>query len=117
MARVTMFHFSGSDPKALAEFYRTVFGWKFADANAPRPTWHVATGDPGEPGIDGMLHTRERDSAVVNTIDVSDIDSVIQAVEANGGRILDRRTIPGAGTIAIFEDPQQNQFQLREPPD
>ena len=117
MARVTTFHFSGSDPESLSEFYGTIFGWKFKRTPATNPTWFVSTGLPDESGIDGMLHTRERDNAVVNTIEVSNINLVIKSVETAGGTILDRRTIPGAGQIALFADPEQNVFQLREPPE
>ena len=111
-----MFHLSGEQPAKLIPFYKDVFGWQFAETEAPNPTWHIVTGNPGDPGVNGMLHTRERDSAVVNTIEVDDISDVIASIETRGGRILDRRTIPMAGEIALFEDPAHNVFQLRQPP-
>ncbi len=116
MARVRMFHFSAAKPEKLTEFYAEVFGWDFSRMDAPNPTWYASAGPPNEPGIDGMLHTRERDNAVVNTIEVLDIESIIQSVESHGGKIIDRRTIPGAGELALFSDPEQNVFQLRQPP-
>jgi len=116
MARVKMFHFSATDPELLTRFYSEVVGWEFSRMDAPNPTWFASAGPPGEPGIDGMLHTRERDNAVVNTIEVSDIESVIRSVESHGGQIIDRRSIPGAGELALFSDPEQNVFQLRQPP-
>ena len=117
MARVTMFHLSGTKPESLIPFYREVFGWEFTPSHAPQPTWHISAGARDEPGIDGMLHTREHDSAVVNTINVTDLNSVVESIESRGGRIIDRRTIPEAGELALFENPRHNVFQLRQPPE
>lgn len=111
-----MFHFSAGKPEALSKFYYEVFGWEFKRTEAPNPTWYVVSGPPEEPGIDGMLHTRERDRAVVNTIEVTDIEYLLESIVSKGGRVVDRRTIPSAGEIAIFEDPEGNVFQLRQPP-
>jgi predicted enzyme related to lactoylglutathione lyase len=111
-----MFHFSAKQPEVLARFYYEVFGWSFERTEAPNPTWHVMSGSPDEPGIDGMLHTRERDNSVVNTIEVSDIESVLDSIVLRGGRVIDKRAIPSAGQIALFEDPEGNVFQLRQPP-
>lgn len=116
MAKVTMFHLSGTEPESLIPFYREVFGWKFTRRNAPRPTWQISAGPEDEPGVDGMLHTREHDSAVVNTINVTDLNSVVDSIESHGGRIIDRMTISEAGELALFEDPEHNVFQLRQPP-
>ena len=116
MARVTMFHFSAEKPAALSRFYKEVFGWSFEPTNAPNPTWFVQCGPTDEPGIDGLLHTRERDSSVINTIEVGDMEEVINSIQLRGGRIIDRRTIPSAGEIALFQDPEGNVFQLRQPP-
>jgi predicted enzyme related to lactoylglutathione lyase len=33
-----------------------------------------------------------------------------------GGTVLDRRTIPFAGELALFTDPEGNVLQLRQPP-
>ena len=116
MARVTMFHFSASEPEVLARFYVEVFGWEFKRTKATNPTWQVVCGSQDEPGIDGMLHTRERDSRVVNTIEVTDVESMLESIVSKGGRVIDRRTIPLAGEIALFEDPENNVFQVRQPP-
>jgi hypothetical protein len=111
-----MFHFSANRPEVLSRFYNELFGWEFKRTEAPNPTWYVVSGGSDEPGIDGMLHTRERDNAVVNTIEVTDIETVIYSITSKGGRVIDRRTIPSAGEIALFEDPEGNVFQLQQPP-
>lgn len=116
MSRVTNFHVSAENPEELMSFYREMFGWEFEQTNNPRPTWFIKTGEEDEPGIDGMLHTRERDSAVVNTIETKDMSAAVAAIERLGGHVLDRRTIPGAGELVLFADPEQNVFQLRQPP-
>ena len=78
--------------------------------------WIITTGPRDAPGIDGILHTRERDSSVVNTIEVDDLDAFLSRIESAGGRIIERRTIPAAGEKALFEDPEHNVFQLGQPP-
>ena len=115
MARVTHFHVSAESPEKLIPFYRKLFGWQFEKTPAPSPTWMINTGEEGQPGIDGFLHTRSMDSRVVNTIEVQDIDGLISRIESAGGRILQRTEIPQAGKLALFEDPEQNLFQLRQP--
>ena len=115
MARVTHFHISGENPEQLIEFYQAVFGWHFEQQQAPRPTWYIRATTPGEPGIDGLLHTREHDSRVVNTIEVDDVDAVVASIKDRHGRVLDRRSIPGIGQLALFEDLEGNLFQLRSP--
>jgi predicted enzyme related to lactoylglutathione lyase len=116
MARVVAFHISGRNPESLIPFYRSTLGWEFKKAENPRPTWFITTGAEDKSGIDGMLHTRERDNRVVNTIETEAIDSVVASIEAAGGRLIDRRSIPQAGELALFEDPEGNMFQLRQPP-
>jgi predicted enzyme related to lactoylglutathione lyase len=115
--RVTLFHLSGDEPEAIISFYEEIFGWEFEKAQSPRPAWFIRTGDDTEPGINGMLHTRERDATVVNTIEVDDMESAVAQIEKRGGRILDRRKIPGAGELSLFRDPENNEFQLRRPPE
>ena len=116
MPRVVTFHISGSNPENLIPFYQGVFAWSFQKTGAPRPTWFITTGPGDAPGIDGILHTRERDSSVVNTIEVDNMDVFVSRIESAGGRIIERRTIPVAGKLALFEDPEHNVFQLRQPP-
>ena len=116
MARVVAFHISGKSPDSLIAFYRSAFGWEFKKAKNTRPTWFIVTGPEDKPGIDGMLHTRERDNRVVNTIETESLDSVVESIKAAGGRLVDQRTIPQAGKLALFEDPEGNMFQLRQPP-
>jgi predicted enzyme related to lactoylglutathione lyase len=115
MARVTHFHISAGAPEKLIPFYRELFGWQFEKTLAPSPTWMIKTGEAGQPGIDGILHTRSMDSRVVNTIEVQDIDDMISRIESGGGRVLQQTEIPQAGKLALFEDPEQNLFQLRQP--
>jgi hypothetical protein len=113
MPRVTHFHISGEDPQKLIQFYRNLFGWHFENTPAPSPTWTINTGED-DPGIDGILHTRSKDNRVVNTIDVDDIESIVARIESTGGRILERIEIPQVGKLALFEDPENNLFQLRQ---
>ena len=110
MSRVTHFHISGNAPAALIGFYRDIFGWEFEKAQSPRPTWHIKTGDGRAAGIDGLLHTRETDSRLVNTIEVDDIDDIVSRIESYGGTIIQLLEIPEAGKLALFEDPEQNRM-------
>jgi uncharacterized protein len=115
MPRVTHFHISGTIPESLIPFYESLFEWRFERTPTPSPTWLIMTDHGEKPGIDGVLHTRTRDNRVVNTIEVDDIEIFVSRIESAGGRILERNEIPQVGTLVLFEDPEQNLFQLRQP--
>ena len=116
MPKVTMFHISAEAPDRLMAFYKNILGWDFQETPGPSKTWFITAGDEKEPGIDGMLHLRSRDSRVVDTIEVSNIDKMVRQISALGGRVVETASIPEPRKLALFEDPEGNLFQLREGP-
>ena len=65
MPRVVSFFIAAANPRRAIEFYRNVFEWEFNGGEIARgkerfPYWRVRTGDPNEPGIDGVLLPRDR---------------------------------------------------------
>jgi predicted enzyme related to lactoylglutathione lyase len=107
MNKVTHFEITGTDLEKTAEFYRSVFGWKIHKWDGPVDYWIVDTGAiPGTPGINGgLMEAGEGLSGTINTIEVDDIDSVIEKVLAAGGKVvIEKHTIPGVGFQAYCID-------------
>ena len=115
MARIVHFDISGDKPEKLIPFYEKIFDWKFSKWEGPMEYWMIETGPDGQPGINGGLAKRERDSRVINTIDVKDLDSVVDEIKKNGGTIItEKAPVPGVGWFAQFEDPEGNVLALMQ---
>ena len=113
MARVSHFDMTGDEPAKLIPFYRDIFGWKFEKWEGPMEYWMVTTGADKETGINGGLSKRQRDSSIVNTIAVTNIDETLKKVQAAGGKVEQPKgPIPGVGWYAQIRDPQDNTFGL-----
>jgi len=110
MPRVVHFEIPADNPERAIEFYRNTFGWKIERWDGPMDYWLVSTGEEGEAGIDGGIARRgSMNPQVANTLDVSDLDSSIGKVTANGGEIVAPKTaVPGVGWMAYFKDPEGN---------
>ena len=78
--------------------------------------WSIETGPDSEPGIDGGLHKRELDSLVVNTVEVADLELVIEQIEQLGGTIVQKTQIHGVGWVAQFDDPAAQIGELLSEP-
>ena len=114
MPRVIHFDISAENPKELAKFYEQVFNWKFEKWEGPMDYWLITTGKD-EPGIDGGLSKREKETKTINTINVSSIDDYIEMIKLNKGVIIEPKTlIPGVGWTASFQDPEGNLFGLMQ---
>ena len=116
MARVTHFDILADDPTRASEFYENIFGWEFKKWAGPMDYWTIMTGDPKEPGIDGgMAKKSEASMAASNTIDVEDIDEVIEKIKDMGGEIVTpKMAIPKVGWMAVFKDTEGNVLGLME---
>jgi predicted enzyme related to lactoylglutathione lyase len=114
LPRVVHFDITADNPEQLAEFYRKVFNWTFEKWKGPMDYWLIMTGE-NEPGIDGGLGKREKDTETVNTIDVPSLDEYIEKIKENKGTIIvPKHAIPGVGWTAYFKDPEGNTFGLME---
>src|SRR5258706_11340477 len=91
-------------------FYEAVFCWRF-EPWGPPGFYLIHTGDEANPGIQGLMHRRQepRTGTGLNgfepTVSVDDLDAVIAAVQAHGGRLtLPETGIPTPGTPGSFAD-------------
>jgi len=102
------------DVDRARRFYEAVFGWVF-EPWGPPGFYLIHTGDDADPGIQGLMHKRQvaRTGAGLNgfepTFAVEDLDAIIAAVEANGGRItMPKAPIPTVGVLIRFDDTEGN---------
>lgn len=100
------------DREQLAKFYATVFDWKLEDMLAKTgveyTVWHAGNMRGGIPVADDAGKV----GGIIIYIESSDIEADLQAVEANGGKILLDKTPYPAGWYALFADPAGNRLGL-----
>lgn len=115
MPRVVHFEFPADDVERARKFYEDVFGWKFQKWEHEE-YWLITTGDDSAPGINGGMMPRQMaEQAVVNTLDVADLDAAIAKVkEAGGNIVLDKMPVPTIGWLAYFADPEGNIFGMMQ---
>jgi hypothetical protein len=111
--RVTYFEIPSANPDANRQFYEQAFGWQFRQWGG-QDYWFAHTGADGERGINGaVIKEAAPQQPVINTITVTDIESVIKEIERAGGKIVrDKRAIPCIGWLAFFTDPDDNIFGI-----
>ena len=116
MSRVVHFEFSAKDPEKAAAFFKNIFGWETTKWEGG-DYWLIKTGDPDTPGIDGGFYRPEESqfSGTINTMQVDDIDAVVQKVKDNGGKVVvEKMPIPGVGYQAYCSDGQGTVFGLHQ---
>lgn len=102
------------DVARAKRFYENVFGWKFS-AWGPPDFFRIATGSKSEPGVEGAIQKRRE---IVKgmpiygyecSFGVENVDAIVTATEANGGKIvMPKVTIPTVGTLIFVQDPERN---------
>lgn len=121
MARPVHFEIHATNPEEVKVFYENVFGWKI-ERWGEEPYWTIATGDG--PGIDGGLLPRRGPrpaddapvSSFVITIEVPDLDAVVESITGNGGTLaLGKQPVPTVGWLAYYKDPDGNLFGVLQP--
>jgi predicted enzyme related to lactoylglutathione lyase len=108
------FGITADDVGRAWRFYEAVFGWRF-EPWGPPDFYLIHTGDEKEPGVQGLLHARRepvRGTGMTSfecTIGVDNVDQIIRAVEANGGKIaMAKFHIPTVGHGFYFNDTEGN---------
>lgn len=126
MNRVTHFEIHADDTQRAIKFYSAVFGWEFTKWEGnPTEYYLIKTGvdDPGTlwTGINGGLLKRDVPvtgkgfTAYVCTMDVSNIDEMIEKVKANGGDLARPKVeIPQMGTLCYCKDTEGNCFGMMQ---
>jgi predicted enzyme related to lactoylglutathione lyase len=108
------FGITADDVSRARRFYEQVFEWRF-EPWGPPDFYLIHTGDEKDPGVQGLLHKRREPvngtgmTGFECTIGVENIDKIIRAVEAAGGKIVMAKfQIPTVGTGAYFNDTEGN---------
>jgi hypothetical protein len=113
--RMMHFEIAAKDIETIQHFYGKTFGWKFRKIKAPIEYWRIRTGDESEPGIDGGLFRKTPLMSANNVIAVPSLDDYVNKVRKNGGSMASPKVrVPGIGRIAVFRDPEGNEFGLLE---
>ena len=103
---------AASDPKAAAEFYKAVFGWKIEIEETMNYVQFVAE----EGGIGGAFtEVSENNPAgtLVPYVTTDDIQASLEKIGSNGGStVVPKTEIPGFGHFAVFTDPTGNKIGL-----
>jgi predicted enzyme related to lactoylglutathione lyase len=124
MNRVVHFEIQADDVNRATNFYQKILGWKFNHAMTKEQGgmdyWTIETGEG--PGINGGLYERPADRDKFYdydcTIQVEDLDKVVEAVKQNGGTItMEKSMIPGVGWFAGAKDTEGNRFGLMQATD
>ncbi len=115
-ANLASFALHVDDIDRARRFYEAVFDWTF-ERWGPPGFYLIHTGGDSDPGIQGLMHLRHepRAGAGLNGIEptfaVDDLDAVLSAVEANGGRVtMAKSLIPTVGVLIRFDDPEGNNI-------
>ncbi len=117
VARVVHFEILADDPAALADFYAKSLGWSVYTWGGPQTYWLAGTRPDKGVGIDGAIMERHFPQGVINTALVDSLDAALEAIAANGGKLVfGPNEIPYVGTHAYCEDPQGNLFGVIEEP-
>jgi hypothetical protein len=106
MNRFTHFELATDDLEKTAAFYREVFGWHIHKWEGPVDYWLVESGDASTTGINGGLMAADGPfRGTVNTVEVDDIDAVLEKALAHGAQVaFPKQAIPGVGWQAYILD-------------
>lgn len=111
-APVVHFEITGSDGKALQEFYNSIFDWQI-NANNPMAYGLVDTQSGGKGIGGGIASGQDSASGVTIYVEVDDIQSYLDRIAEKGGNtVVPITEIPGMVTFAVFQDPQGNLVGL-----
>lgn len=117
------FAINADDVPRARRFYEQIFGWTFQPWGPPN-FYVIKKNDEPASEIGGLQERRElvpgtKMIGFECSFTVDDIEKTIQAVEANGGKIVAPKFhIPTVGTIIYFLDPEGNVLAAceRDPP-
>ena len=112
----TINHFSlnADDVDQLCQFYSGVFGWTFQDMGMSEAYKIAEIPGGGAQPIGFGIGQRDEDNirGAINYVTVESIDGYATKVEAHGGAVTFRFSVPGQGHGAVIRDPDGNPFGL-----
>jgi hypothetical protein len=115
MNRVVYFEIHVPDPQKAMAFYAKNFGWSFMKSDlGPFDYWMISTGEKAKPGIDGgLMQSQDGQPRTVNTLEVDDLDAMMNHVNETGGQIVvPKMPVAGIGWLAYATDPGGNIFGM-----
>ncbi|MFJ5833457.1 VOC family protein [Streptomyces sp. NPDC093089] len=108
-----------AEPESVLGFYRTLFGWRWAEMEAPGMTYRVistADGDQEDASFGGVAELQGPTPHWVPYFAVEDADAVARSAQGNGGSVLmPAADIPDVGRIAWLADPFGATFAVLKP--
>ncbi|HEV8111898.1 MAG TPA: VOC family protein [Planctomycetota bacterium] len=127
MDSVVHFELPAIEKERMAQFYKSVFGWKAKMLGPEMNDYVVVTttdsdedGHPRKPGaINGGFFKKTADipapyPSVVIAVD--DVEAAMKKVEKAGGEVLgEPMEIPGYGLYVSFFDTEGNRVAMMEP--
>ncbi|MER5179065.1 VOC family protein [Streptomyces sp. NPDC002896] len=109
------------DPVAGIGFYRTLFGWRSQEMQAPGMTYRVLSlehGDQQDTSFGGVAALQEggHGASWVPYFAVADADETVRKTEDNGGSVLmPAADVPDVGKIAWLADTAGAVFAVLKP--
>ncbi|WP_314617846.1 VOC family protein [Streptomyces stackebrandtii] len=108
-----------ADPESVLAFYRTLFGWRWAEMEAPGMTYRVistAQGDQEDASFGGVAELQGEKPHWIPYFAVEDADAMARTAQGNGGSVLmPAADIPDVGRIAWLADPFGAPFAVLKP--
>jgi predicted enzyme related to lactoylglutathione lyase len=114
LTSVTHFEIYAEDPTELAEFYRSLFGWKI-DKVPGIDYFMIQTALGDTKGIRGGLTHRPIPGprSWVHYVSVESLDQTAERILTLGGKVLRGKTaVPKTAWYAVVEDPEGNVFAI-----
>jgi predicted enzyme related to lactoylglutathione lyase len=100
-----------SDPKAVGQFYKDVFGWNLDLDESFNYLQFMAEGGPGGAFIEPDANSKSGSALIYLASD--DIDADLARVTAAGGQVeVPKTEIPQTGWFAVFTDPTGGRMAL-----
>jgi uncharacterized protein len=126
MDPVVHFEFPYEDPRRVAKFYQSAFGWQTKELGKDSGNYVLATttetdgkGPKRAGAINGGFFPRKKDWPIQHpsvVIAVEDISRSMKKVAKAGGEVLgEPMEIPGIGRYVSFTDPEGNRIAMLQP--
>jgi uncharacterized protein len=113
MAKVVHFELTADEPERAVEFYKKVFDWKIDKWNDDFPYWLCTTGEKDEPGIDGAIMKRDKNTANNIIVGVDNLEATMEKIKEAGGTVLTEiMPVTGVGYSVYFKDTEDNMIGL-----
>ncbi|MFO0994051.1 MAG: VOC family protein [Hyphomicrobiales bacterium] len=115
--RITHFEIYGDEPRKLAAFYGSLFGWRMEEAEG-LDYWRIYLDPNDTTSVAGGLTYRPLadPKGWLQFVEVQSVDDSIACAEKMGARVMRPKTaVPRTAWVAVLADPSGNMFAVWEP--